>query len=107
MDVVVLPSYREGFGIVAIEAQAMGVPVITTDIPGPRDAIINGKTGMLIPVADEESLLAAMYKLKNDQDLLKSIGDKGILFVRDNFEQGMFWEKVLEHRMSLLTRTIK
>jgi len=107
MDVVVLPSYREGFGIVAIEAQAMGVPVITTDIPGPQDAIINGETGMLIPAADQESLMAAMHKLKNDRGLLKSMGDKGILFVRENFEQGMFWEKVLEHRMSLLTRVVK
>ena len=107
MDVMVLPSYREGFGVVAIEAQALGVPVITTDIPGPRDAIINGKTGILIPAADGESLMAAMHKLKNDQDLLKTMGDKGILFVRENFEQGMFWEKVLEHRMSLLTRVVK
>ena len=104
MDVVVLPSYREGFGMVAIEAQAMGVPVITTDIPGPREAIINGKTGILIPAVDEESLMAAMYKLKNNQDLLKSMGDKATLFVRENFEQGIFWEKVLEHRISLLTR---
>ena len=107
MDVIVLPSYREGFGIVAIEAQAMGVPVITTDIPGPRDAIINGKTGMLIPAANEESLMATMRKFKNNRDLLKSMSDKGILFVRENFEQGVFWEKVLEHRMSLLTRMEK
>jgi len=104
MEVMVLPSYREGFGVVAIEAQALGVPVITTDIPGPRDAIINGKTGILIPTADEESLMEAMCKLKNDQNLLKTMGDKGILFVKENFEQGKFWEKVLEHRMSLLTR---
>jgi len=94
-------------GIVAIEAQAIGVPVITTDIPGPQDAIINGETGMLIPAGDQESLMAAMYKLKNDQDLLKSMGDKGILFVRENFEQGTFWKKVLKHRMSLLTRVAK
>ena len=107
MDVILLPSYREGFGIVAIEAQAMGVPIITTDIPGPRDAIINGKTGILIPPANEKSLISAIHKLENNRDLLKSMGDKGILFVRENFEQGVFWEKVLEHRMSLLTRMAK
>ncbi|MBA7561625.1 glycosyltransferase family 1 protein [Candidatus Atribacteria bacterium 1244-E10-H5-B2] len=107
MDVILLPSYREGFGIVAIEAQAMGVPIITTDIPGPRDAIINGKTGILIPAANEESLMSAIHKLENNRDLLKSMGDKGILFVRENFEQRVFWEKVLEHRMSLLTRMAK
>ena len=80
------------------------MPVITTDIPGPRDAIINGKTGILVPAADGESLMAAMRKLKNDRGLLKTMGDKGILFVREYFEQGMFWKKVLKHRMSLLTR---
>lgn len=104
MDVMVLPSYREGFGIVAIEAQAMGVPVITTDIPGPRDAIINRKTGILISAADEESLMEAMQALKNNQNLIKSMSDKALPFVKENFEQGKFWEKVLEHRMSLLTR---
>ncbi len=104
MDVMVLPSYREGFGIVAIEAQALGVPVITTDIPGPRDAIINGKTGVLIPTADEESLMAAMHKLKNDQDLIKYMSDNALPFIKENFEQKKFWKKVLEHRMSLLTR---
>ena len=104
MDVMVLPSYREGFGVVAIEAQALGVPVITTDIPGPRDAIINGKTGILIPAADEESLMKAMQKLRNSQNLRKYMSDNALLFIRENFEQEMFWEKVLEHRMSLLTR---
>ena len=107
MDVMVLPSYREGFGVVAIESQAMGVPVITTDIPGPRDAIINGKTGILIPATDEESLMAAIRKLENNRDSLKFMGDEAILFARENFEQGVFWEKVLEHRMSLLTRMAK
>jgi len=107
IDVMVLPSYREGLCAVVIEAQAMAVPLIVTDIPGPRSVVNNGKTGMLIPIADEESLMEAMRKLKNNRDLLKSMGDKGVLFVRENFEQGVFWEKVLEHRMSLLTRMAK
>lgn len=103
MDVVVLPSYREGFGIVAIEAQAMGVPVITTDIPGPREALINGETGILIPSANEHDLLAAMLKLKNDLVLLKYMGDRGYDYVKENFEQKIFWQKVLEHRRALLS----
>jgi len=104
MDVMVLPSYREGFGVVAIEAQALGVPVITTDIPGPRDAIINGKTGILIPAADEESLMKAMQKLRNIQNLRKYMIDNALPFIKENFKQEIFWKKVLEHRMSLLTR---
>ncbi len=107
MDVMVLPSYREGFGIVAIEAQALGVPVITTDIPGPRDAIINEKTGILIPSADEESLMKAMQKLRNNQNLRKYMSNNTLPFVQENFKQEIFWKKVLEHRMSLLTRTVR
>ncbi len=107
MDVMVLPSYREGFGIVAIEAQALGVPVITTDIPGPRDAIINEKTGILIPPADEENLMKAMQKLRNNQNLRKYMSNNALPFVQENFKQEIFWKKVLEHRMSLLTRTVR
>ena len=107
MDVMVLPSYREGFGIVAIEAQALGVPVITTDIPGPRDAIINEKTGILIPPADEENLMKAMQKLRNNQNLRKYMSNNTLPFVQENFKQEIFWKKVLEHRMSLLTRTVR
>lgn len=102
MDVMVLPSYREGFGAVAIESQAMGVPVISTDIPGPREAIVNGQTGILVSVADIENLAAAMKRLKNDRDLLSFFGNNAVEFVKENFEQKKFWQKVLEHRRNLL-----
>jgi glycosyltransferase involved in cell wall biosynthesis len=102
MDVMVLPSYREGFGAVAIEAQAMGVPVISTDIPGPREAIVNGRTGLLVSVANVESLTAAMKRLRNDQDLMLFFGNNALEFVKENFEQKKFWQRVLEHRRNLL-----
>lgn len=101
MDVMVLPSYREGFGVVTIEAQAMGVPVISTDIPGSPETIINGQTGILVPAADVDSLTEAMKRLKNDRNLLSSFGNNGPEFVKENFEQRKFWRKVLEHRCSL------
>lgn len=102
MDVMVLPSYREGFGTVAIEAQALGVPVVSTDIPGPREAIINGQTGILVPAADIDNLTAAMKRLKTDRDLLLFFGNNAVEFVKENFEQNKFWQKVLEHRRNLL-----
>lgn len=104
MDVMVLPSYREGFGIAAIESQAMGVPVISTDIPGPSEAVINGETGILVPPGQVEPLVAAMKKLKGNPDLLKSMGSKGYKYASENFEQSKFWEKVLEHRLRLIKR---
>lgn len=105
MDVMVLPSYREGFGVVAIEAQAMGVPVIATDIPGPREAVINGKTGILVPCADVNSLKRAMRMCRARKNSLDTMGRNGHIFVSENFEQNRFWEKVLEHRRGLLNKS--
>jgi len=104
MDVMVLPSYREGFGIVAIESQAMGVPVIATDIPGPREAIINGETGILVPCKDAHALEEAMRVLRASKEMLDSMGRNGLEFVSEDFEQKRFWEKVLEHRRGLLSK---
>lgn len=104
MDVMVLPSYREGFGVAAIEAQAMGVPVVTTDIPGPSEAILNGKTGILVPPGDFSSLKQAMEKLRYEPDLLRELGDNAYQYASQYFEQTQFWEKVLEHRRKLLGR---
>lgn len=66
-DVLCLPSYREGFGTVVIEAAAMGVPAIGTNIYGLSDAIVDGQSGILVPVKDSQALASALYKiLEND-----------------------------------------
>jgi len=74
-DVLCLPSYREGFGTVVIEAAAMGVPCIGTKIPGLIDAIDDGTTGMLVPVKDSEALYKGMCRLMNDENLCKKMGE--------------------------------
>ena len=61
--IVVLPSYREGLPKVLLEAAATGRPVITTDVPGYRDAIEPNKTGLLVPVADSQALAEAINYL--------------------------------------------
>ncbi len=65
-DICVHPTYREGFSMVLQEAMAMGVPIITTDIPGPSEVITEGKTGVLVPAKDSEALLREMRSLMND-----------------------------------------
>ena len=55
-DCIVLPSYREGFSRVLMEAMSMGKPVITTDSPGCRDAVVEGKTGLLVPAGNVDEL---------------------------------------------------
>lgn len=102
MDAFVLPSYREGFGSVLLEAQAMAVPVISTDIPGPREAIVDGETGLLIPPRDTEALRAAMLRLCEDPKLRTEMGNAGRDFVDRRFRQSNFWPQVLLHRRKLL-----
>lgn len=106
MDLVVLPTYREGFGIVAIEAQAMGVPVLTTDVPGPREAVLDGSTGILIPPRDSERLFYAMKEMKKDKVNLELMGKKGFDYVKENFNQEVFWEKTLVHRRKIISDII-
>ena len=103
-DCYVLPSYREGFGMSVIEAEVMGVPVIVTDIPGPVDAVIDNKTGLLVKKADENSLLDAMKKIRklNYQEM----GKEGHKFASDNFEQKQLFDKIIESRNELLKQNI-
>ncbi len=73
-DVFVLPSYREGFGSVILEAAAAAVPAIGTRIYGITDAIVEGKTGFLVPVRDAAALAARMRQLAGDAPLREEMG---------------------------------
>lgn len=102
MDIFILPSYREGFGSSVIEAQAMGVPVIVTDIPGPTDGMIKDKTGIVIPVKDIVSIVDAVNLLINDSDKRLQYGKNGYEFVKSHFDYDVFKEKLIENRLELL-----
>lgn len=84
-NIVVLPSYREGLPKVLIEAAACGRAVITTDVPGCRDAITKDETGLLVPVKDSASLALAIEKLAADSDLRASMGRAGRKLAEDAF----------------------
>lgn len=73
-DVLLLPSYREGFGVVIIEAAAVGVPTIGSRIYGISDAIEEGKTGILVNVADAKNLELAMIQMIDDSALRNKLG---------------------------------
>jgi glycosyltransferase involved in cell wall biosynthesis len=66
VDIFCLPSYREGFGNVTIEAAAMGIPTVGTNIVGLKDAVIDGVTGLLVPPKDHVALASALEVLIND-----------------------------------------
>lgn len=75
--IVVLPSYREGLPKVLIEAAACGRAVVTTDVPGCRDAIEKDVTGVLVPSKDVASLADAMRRLIEDRPLCQTMGHAG------------------------------
>lgn len=99
MDCYILPSYREGFGMGTIEAEAMGVPVIVTNIPGPKDAMIPGETGLIVEKGDAGALYAAMKQMMKEAD---RYAGKGVSFVRENFEQRRLFGYILQDRERLL-----
>lgn len=102
MDAYILPSYREGFGMVVVEAEAMGVPVIVTDIPGPTDAMVPNETGLLVKKADVDSLVAAMKELACSPEKRQRFGAAAQKFAADNFEQQHLYQAILRDRKRLL-----
>ena len=104
MDCFVFPSYLEGFGTAIIEAEAMGVPVIATDIPGPREAINNGQTGVLVESKNAEQLYLAMRDKYDDQEKTKEQGKKAVDYVKNNFEQSQLFEHIYLNRKELLKK---
>jgi glycosyltransferase involved in cell wall biosynthesis len=73
-DLFVFPSTTDTFGNVVLEAQASGIPVIVTDTGGPQENVIPGKTGIIVPGNDGDSLMVAMEALLADPALLKHMG---------------------------------
>ena len=86
-SIVVLPSFREGLPKVLCEAAACGRAVITTDVPGCRESIINGETGLLIPMNDSCALIKALNMLLNNPKYLSNLGENGRKFAEKRFDQ--------------------
>lgn len=107
MDCYVLPSYREGFGMGVVEAEAMGVPVIVTDIPGPTDAMVDGETGIVVEKKNVHSLINAMIRIRDDAELAVRYGQNAEDLARNNFEQVQFLKCVLEDRKSLIQGDVR
>lgn len=85
--VVVLPSYREGFPVTLMEGMAMGRAALASDVPGCREAVLDGISGLLVPARSAEALANAMIKLIDDADLLKTLAAGAKNEARDRFDQ--------------------
>ncbi|WP_454778473.1 glycosyltransferase family 4 protein [Georgenia muralis] len=91
MDVLCLPTLREGFPNVCLEAASMGVPVVTTDATGARDSIVTGKTGLIVRAGDAGALAEAIeFLIRNDAER-ERMGREGREFVKSSFERDDVW----------------
>lgn len=86
-DALVFPSYREGFPNVVIEAGAMGLPSIVTDINGSREIIIEGENGTIVPSKDAEALYQAMKRFVENPEDVKRMADKARPLIASRYEQ--------------------
>ena len=102
-DLLVLPTYREGFPNVPLEAAAMGIPVVATRIPGCIDAVQDGITGTLVPVQDADALANVMQSYLENPELRRRHGAAGRERVIKEFRQELIWEAVYQEYCQLLT----
>jgi glycosyltransferase involved in cell wall biosynthesis len=104
MDIYAFPSYREGFGMTIIEAGAMELPIITTDIPGPKDWMINGKTGILIEPKSQDALKEALDRMLNEPEIRMEMGRNARLVVKQKFDKNILMKKYLENKLDLIKK---
>jgi glycosyltransferase involved in cell wall biosynthesis len=101
-DLVALPSYREGFGNVLIEAGAAGLPTLASGIPGIRDAVVHGETGLLHDPRDARAIADGLRELLRDSALRQRLGTRGRERAVGNFASRDvlgFWISFLEQRV--------
>ena len=99
-NVFVLPSYREGLPNSLIEAGAMSLPSIVTDINGCNEVITEGVNGKLVPVKDSRKLLEAMEVLRENSKEVEVMGNMARFRVIDSFDQEVFWIQLANYYMS-------
>jgi glycosyltransferase involved in cell wall biosynthesis len=102
MDIFVLPSHREGFPRSAMEASAMGVPCLVTDIRGCREAVDNGRNGLLVPLGNVNALADGIVKLLIGRETAKKMGDEGRRIAKERFDERVVFEKVKAEYARLL-----
>lgn len=100
LDVLILPSYREGFGNVVIEAGAVGTPAIVSNIPGPIDTIDEGQTALTVEVKNASDLAEKMKMIREIH--YKAMGQNAARFAKEKFDGEMLCKKILERKQQLL-----
>jgi len=97
--VLVNPSVREGFGLNIIEANACGTPAIVYNVPGLRDSVINGKTGLLVENGNIEKFAEVLITILEDESLLKTLSQNSLRYSK-NFR----WDKAAQKFGNILEK---
>lgn len=95
MDVLCLPTKREGFPNVVLEAGAMQLPVVATRATGSVDAVVNNETGLLVDLGDEEGLMQALQEIASHRDRAQTMGIRGYERAVRDFNPTRIWAGVL------------
>jgi glycosyltransferase involved in cell wall biosynthesis len=95
-DIFALPSHFEGLPMSVIEAMLTGLPVVATDISGPREQVVHGKTGLLVPPRQVPPLAAALARLAADPALRAAMGEAGRVRARDLYDEARVVARTLD-----------
>ena len=101
-DALAFPSYREGFPNVVMQAGAMGLPSIVSDINGCNEIIVEGKNGLIIPPKNVEKLKEKMLTLAKDKNLYTKLKGNSRRMIENGYEQSVVWNALLEEYEGLL-----
>ena len=101
-DALAFPSYREGFPNVVMQAGAMGLPSIVSDINGCNEIIVEGENGLIIPPKNVEKLKEKMLTLAKDKNLYTKLKKNSRRMIESRYEQSVVWNALLEEYEGLL-----
>ena len=104
-DCAVLPSYREGFPNVVIEAGAMGLPQIVTDINGANEIIEEGKNGTIVSPRDSDALYHAMKRMISDEGWRNTLAGNARAMIANRYEQSFVRNCMMDFYKEIITRT--
>ncbi len=106
-NALIFPSYREGFPNVVLQAAAMGLTCVVTDINGCNEVIKNGENGYIIPTKNHKAIYDKMRFLLNNKENVKVMGKKSRSIVVEKYEQKIVWSAILEEYQNLKNKKNK
>jgi glycosyltransferase involved in cell wall biosynthesis len=94
MNVLVLPSLFEGIPRAVMEASAMGIPSVVTDVKGNREAVEQGRNGLLVPLGDVQALTSAILRILQEPEMAKRMSSEAQQIAAQRFDEGIVFEKI-------------